>query len=321
MAEPSVKGKMVSGDINYCGKEAQEIFSKDIYALDLRGYGITLMDGIKGKQKIYNGDMGDVWQAYTCPFTPNGEVTLSEDFIEPVAIKVNQEECYDVFWNTWLVEQTSITLDGGIPRTFDEWYFDRLRTKMAKEYQEIFWQGDINYTGSTKEFLKVTDGIEVKIENSAAEKITGSTFTVDNIISQVEATVMAGLEKAAKNEASTDEYKLFINKNDVRLLMIALGKDCSCNLTNSTFKNYAMAGDRLIVMGFEVVPTEQTRSTVIFGPARNLVLGFDTFDSHLEYRVIDMKQTTGDNAFRVIAISNIAVGIIYPELFVYSRPE
>lgn len=321
MALPNVHGKMVSGDINYCGKEAQEIFSKDIYALDLRGYGITLMDGIKGKQKIYSGDMGDVWQAYTCSFTPEGEVTLSEDFIEPVAIKVNQEECYDVFWNTWLVEQTSITLDGGIPRTFDEWYFDRLRTKMAKEYQEIFWQGNTGYEGSTKEYLKITNGIEMHLEGSDAEKITGSVFTVDNIISQVEATVMAGLEKAAENEASTDEYKLFLNKNDVRLLMIALGKDCSCNLTNSTFKNYAMAGDRIIVMGFEVIPTEQTRSTVIFGPARNLVLGFDTFDSHLEYRVIDMKETTGDNMFRVIAISNIAVGIIYPELFVYSRPE
>lgn len=55
------------------------------------------------------------------------------------------------------------------------------------------------------------------------------------------------------------------------------------------------------------------------GPAKNLVLGYDTFDSHIEYRVIDMKETTGDNEFRVIAISNIAVGIVLPELFVISK--
>ena len=58
-----------------------------------------------------------------------------------------------------------------------------------------------------------------------------------------------------------------------------------------------------------------SRNTVIFGPAKNLVLGFDTFDSHIEYKIIDMRNTTGDNMFRVIAISNIAVGIVYPELF------
>lgn len=309
-------------NITYCGKEAQDIFSKDIYALDLRGYGITLMDGVKGKQKIYSGEFGEAWQEYSCPFSPNGDVVLSEDFIEPVAIKVNMEQCFDAFWPTYLVEQTSITLDGGIPQTFGDWFFNKLQTEMAKEYQEIFWQGDTGRTGSTKAYLKVTDGVETQLEaNSAVTKVTGSVFTVDNIIAQAEAAVMAGLENAAAGGVSTDNYKIFMNKNDVRLLTIALGKDCSCNLTNSTFKNYAVNGNTLIVMGFDVVPTEQTRNTVIFGPVKNLVLGFDTFDSHLEYRIINMRETTGDNMFRVIAISNIAVGIIFPELFIYSRPE
>ena len=44
-------------NITYCGKEAQEIFSKDIYDIDLRQYGITFMDGVKGKQKIYTGEI------------------------------------------------------------------------------------------------------------------------------------------------------------------------------------------------------------------------------------------------------------------------
>jgi hypothetical protein len=72
-------------------------------------------------------------------------------------------------------------------------------------------------------------------------------------------------------------------------------------------------------MGYEIVPTMQGKNTIIFGPARNLVLGYDTLDSHLEYKLIDMRNSTGDNMFRVLAISNIAVGIIMPELFVYSE--
>lgn len=308
-------------NLTYCGKEAQEIFAKDVYALDIRNYGITLMDNVKGKTKLHSGDMGDLWQEYTCPFSPDGSVVLSEDVMEPVAIKVNLENCYDTFWNTYLVEQTSVTLNGGVPQTFGEWFFDRLRKEMAKEYQEMLFRGDTDYSGSTKTYLALVDGVE-KILTDALDTdvISGSAFTVNNIVAQVEAAVMAGLETAATNEVATDDYRIFLNKNDIRLLMIALGKDCSCNTANSVFKNYAMEGDRLFVMGFEVVPTEQTPSTVIFGPVKNIVLGFDTLDSHVEYKFIDMRETTGDNMFRVIAISNIGVGVIYPTLFALSKP-
>lgn len=308
-------------NITYCGKDAQEIFAKDVYALELRNYGVTLMDNVKGKTKLYSGEMGDVWQEYTCPFTPDGSVVLSEDFMEPAAIKVNLENCYDAFWSTYLVEQTSITLNGGVPASFGEWFFERLRIEMAKEYQEIFFRGDSAYSGASKQYLKVTDGIEkILATKLGGEVISGSAFTVDNIISQVEATVMKAIETAASNEASTENYKILLNKNDVRLLTIALGKDCGCNLTTSLFRNYSIDNGRVYVMGFEVVPTEQTPSTVIVGPAKNLVLGFDTMDSHVEYKFIDMRETTGDNMFRVLAISNIAVGVIYPALFAFSKP-
>ena len=306
----------VSG-LTYCGKEAQEIFSKDIYDIDLRQYGITFMDGVKGKMKIYNGEIGDAWQLYTCPFTPAGAASLSESFIEPAAIKVNQENCYDTFWNTFLVDQTEISLRGGIPATFADWYFDKLRRKMSKEYQEIFWQGDTGRTATTKTYLKATDGIEKQL-GAATGVTTGAvtSFTVANIVAQVEGAIDAALNAAATAEVDTEGYKVFMNHADVRVLEVALGKIC-CPNKESIFSNYARENGRIYVMGFEVVPTIQSRNSIIVGPARNLVLGYDTFDSHIEYKLIDMRATTGDNMFRVLAISNIAVGIIMPELFVY----
>ena len=310
----------VSG-LTYCGKEAQEIFSKDIYDIDLRQYGITFMDGVKGKMKMYTGEIGDAWQLYTCPFTPAGSASLAEAFIEPAAIKVNQENCYDTFWNTFLVEQTEISLRGGIPQTFGEWYFGKLRQKMAKEYQEIFWKGDEDYTGLTKTYLKAVDGIEKQLDEKvpSGNKIAGSSITVDNVVAQVEAVIMKGLEVAGNAEVDTEGYKIFMNHQDVRLLEVALGKIC-CPNKESIFANYARQDGRIFVMGYEIVPTMQSKNTIIFGPARNLVLGYDTFDSHIEYKLIDMRETTGDNMFRVIALSNIAVGIILPELFVVSKP-
>lgn len=304
-------------NLTYCGKEAQDIFAQDIYDIDLRQYGITFMDGVKGKMKMYSGEIGDVWQLYTCPFTPAGEASLAEAFIEPAAIKVNQENCYDVFWNTFLVDQTEISLRGGIPQTFAEWYFNKLRKKMSAEYQEIFWKGDSEYSGSAKPYIAATDGVEKIIkENEDAGHVEGaSALTIDTIIEQVEAVVMTGIENAANAEVDTEGYKIFMNHADVRLLEVALGKECCPNSTTAVFANYGRENGRIFVMGYEVVPTMQSRGYILFGPARNLVLGYDTFDSHLEYKLIDMRNTTGDNAFRVIALSNIAVGVIVPELF------
>ena len=306
--------------LTYCGKEAQEIFSKDIYDIDLRQYGITFMDGVKGKMKMYTGEIGDAWQLYTCPFTPSGATSLAEAYIEPAAIKVNQENCYDTFWNTFLVEQTEISLRGGIPQTFADWYFGKLRKKMSAEYQEIFWKGDTGYTGTTKTYLKAVDGVEKQFaDNSGVTKVSGAVITVDNAIAQVEATIMKGIEVAGNAEVDTEGYKIFMNHQDVRLLEVALGKIC-CPNKESIFSNYARENGRVYIMGYEVVPTMQSKNTIIFGPSRNLVLGYDTFDSHIEYKLIDMRDTTGDNMFRILAISNIAVGIILPELFVVSKP-
>jgi hypothetical protein len=307
-------------NITYCGKEAQEIFSKDIYDIDLRQYGITFMDGVKGKMKIYTGEIGDAWQLYTCPFTPAGSASLAEAFIEPSAIKVNQENCYDTFWNTFLVDQTEISLRGGVPQTFGDWYFAKLRAKMAKEYQEIFWQGDTAHTASTKTYLKAVDGVEKKLNAlPAGNKVTLSALTVDNVIAQLEAVIMKGIDVANAAEVDTEGYKVFMNHADLRVLEVALGKVCCPNSVNAVFANYSRQDGRIFVMGYEIVPTMQSRNSIIFGPARNLVLGYDTFDSHLEYKLIDLRNSTGDNMFRVLAISNIAVGIVMPELFVLSE--
>jgi hypothetical protein len=240
--------------------------------------------------------------------------------MEPVAIKSNLENCYDTFWNTFLVDQTEISLRGGIPQTFAAWFFDKYRQKMSREYQEIFWQGDTAHTASTKVYLKTVDGVEKKLSAlPSGNTVELSAITVDNVIAQLEAVIAKGIDVANAAEVDTEDYKVFMNHADLRVLEVALGKVCCPNSVNAVFANYARENGRIYVMGYEIVPRMQSRNTIIFGPVKNLVLGYDTFDSHIEYKLIDMRETTGDNMFRVLAISNIAVGIIMPELFVYAK--
>lgn len=303
--------------LEYCGKEARDIMSQDVYSLDIRNYGITFLPNVKGKTKIHTGEISDLWQEYSCPFTPQGGATLGEWYIEQTPIKINLEACYDEFWDSYLVESTEISLNGRIPAPFAEWYFAKFREKMKAEYQEIFWKGDVDYSGDTKQYLAVVDGIEKQLE-ADAELISGAEFTVDNVLEQVEAAVVKAMELAATGGFAFDKYKIFMNKNDVLLLKVALGNVC-CPNAQSIFSNYAKDGDKVVIYGLEVIPTEQSRNTVIVANPKNLVLGFDVFDSTTEYKLIDMRDTTGDNMFRVLAISNIAVALVWPETIVYSR--
>ena len=166
--------------------------------------------------------------------------------------------------------------------------------------------------------MKAVDGIEKKLSNiPASNQIAVTAFTVSNILAQVEGAIQKALDLANAAEVDTSSYKVLMNYADVQMLKMALGNMC-CPNNQSIFSNYAMGADGgVIIYGFNVIPTMQSRNTIIVGDPRNLVLGYDTFDSHLEYKLIDMRETTGDNAFRVLAISNIAVGIVFPEGFVY----
>ena len=299
------------GNINYCGKEAQEIFVKDLYESDLKGYGIRYMSGVKGKTQLMSGEVGDLFQAYSCPFTPSGEVTLSEQWIEPTAIKVNLEECYDAFWNSFLVEQTEISLNGGIPSTFYDWFFNNvLAKKLRKEYEEIFFNGQKGNGG----YLGLTDGIVKKVndaENSV--KVSGAALTTANILGIVGevADAINGLD------AEVEGYKIFINHMDYRKLITALGNESP--LTTAIWSNFAKEGNKVFAYGYEIVPCRIEKNTILASHPMNLVLGYDVENGDIQYKIVDMRESTLENMFRVGVITNIAVGVVYPELCVIAK--
>lgn len=299
------------GNINYCGKEAQEIFVKDLYESDLKGYGIRYMSGVKGRTQLMSGEVGDLFQEYSCPFTPSGEVTLSEQWIEPTAIKVNLEECYDAFWNSFLVEQTEISLNGGIPSTFYDWFFNNvLAKKLRKEYEEIFFNGAKGKSG----YLGLADGIVKKVndaENSV--KVAGATLTTANILGKIGevADAINGLD------AEVEGYKIFINHMDYRKLMTALGNESP--LTTAVWANFAKQGEKVFAYGYEIVPCRIEKNTILASHPMNLILGYDVENGDIQYKIVDMRESTLENMFRVGVITNIAVGVVYPELCVIAK--
>lgn len=303
-------------NLTYEGEYAKEIFVKNLYESKLKQMGITYMPGVKGKQQLVSGEVSDLFQKFTCPFEASGSATLAEKWIEGVPMKVNLEQCYDSFWPTFMAAQTEVSLNGGIPQSFFEWFFnDMLIKELGKEYEQIFWNGD--KTSGATDTLKIADGLVKQLNaDSKVNKLTGAVLTVDNIVSQVEAVALKGIEAAADTDMT--DYKLFMNVNDVRLLNVALAKEAILN--TQVWANFGREGDKIYAYGFEVVPCMIAKNNIVLSPAKNLVLGYDIADSEVSYKIIDMRQTTLDNTFRVGVITNIAIGYVYPELIVVSKP-
>lgn len=303
-------------NLTYEGEYAKEIFIKNLYESKLKNYGITYMPGVKSKTQLVSGEVSDLFQKFTCPFSPSGEATLSEKWIEGVPMKVNLEQCYDSFWPTFMAAQTEVSLNGGVPQAFFEWFFNGvLVPELGKEYEQIFWNGD-KASGAT-DTLKIADGIVKQLAaDSKVNKVNGATLTVDNILAQIEAAALKAVEAAGDTDMS--DYKLFINVNDARLLNVALAKEAILN--TQVWANFGREGDKVYAYGFEVVPCMIAKNTLVIAPAKNLVLGYDIADSEVSYKMIDMRQTTLDNTFRVGVITNIGIGYVYPELIVVSKP-
>lgn len=302
-------------NLTYEGEYAKEIFVKNLYESKLKNYGITYMPGVKSRQQLVSGDVSDLFQKFTCPFSPSGDVQLSEKWIEGIPMKVNLEQCYDAFWSTFMAAQTEVSLNGGVPQAFFEWFFNGvLVPELGKEYEQIFWNGD--KTAGANDTLKIADGLVKQLNaDTKVNKVTGAALTVDNILAQVEAVALKAIEAAGDTDMS--DYKLFINVNDARLLNVALAKEAILN--TQVWANFGREGDKVYAYGFEVVPCMIAKNTMVVSPAKNLVLGYDIADSEISYKMIDMRQTTLDNTFRVGVITNIAIGYVYPELIVVSK--
>lgn len=303
-------------NLTYEGEYAKEIFIKNLYESKLKNFGITYMPGVKGKQQLVSGDVSDLFQKFTCPFSASGEAELTEKWIEGVPMKVNLEQCYDSFWSTFLAAQTEVSLNGGVPQAFFDWFFNGvLVPELSREYEQIFWNGD--KAADATDTLKIADGLVKQLTaDTKVNKVTGAVLTVDNILAQVEAVALKAMDAASETEM--EDYKLFMNVNDFRLLKVALSKEAI--LGDLVWANFGRDGEKIYAFGFEVVPCLIAKNAMVLAPAKNLVLGYDIADSEISYKMIDMRQTTLDNTFRVGVITNIAIGYVYPELIVVSKP-
>ena len=308
-------------NVNYCGKEASEIWSKQLAVLPILAQrAVNIMLNVKGKQKVYTGEVQSYFRQYQCLFANTTEASLAENYIVPEKIDLGFEYCMDEFRDTFLNEGIlqSVNRSTDVP-VFTDWFMAKVLENARIAYEKLFWQGD---TTSQNVKLNALDGIEKKLAaDTNVIQIQGSTITTQNVIAQVEGAVMQAINAAATAEVAIDTHKVFLNKNDVKYLEIALGNTAfkDTNSQYMMFKNWGINNGVINVYGFDVMPTEQSRSSIIVAPEKCLTLGTDVFDAHTQIKVVDMIETTLDDVVRGRVITNLGTAILFPELIAYSH--
>lgn len=308
-------------NITYTGQVATEIYTQDLFNIDIVAQdAINVLVDVRGKRQLLSGKVKAWFEKYQCAWHNTTESSLAEKWIDTEVIDLGGEFCWGEFYGTFLTESLRVSINHNqeVP-PFTEWLFGQLRKEMSRAYQELFWRGD---TASNKKELNAVDGIEKKLEDSNdVEKIKGAAFTVDNILNQVKAAVKKAIDLAGAAEIDTADHKVYLNWNDYKYLEMALGDLCCEVRGDRVFSNYTKDGNGIAIYGMPVVKTMQSPSTVIVAPAKALTLATDIFDSHITYKVVDMRETNLDDILRWRAISNLGTGILFDDLIVYSRVQ
>lgn len=306
-------------NITYVGQQATEIYTQDLFNIDIVAQdAINVLVDVRGKRQLLSGKVKAWFEKYACAWKNTTESSLEEKWIETEVIDLGGEFCYGEFFQTYLTEALRVSINHNQDVTpFTEWLFEHLRKEMSRAYQELFWRGD---TASVKKEIKALDGIEKKLEaSSKVQKINGAAFTTDNILEQVKAAVKKAIDLAGVAQIDTADHKVYLNWNDYKYLEMALGDLCCEVRGDRVFSNYTMSNGQIAIYGMPVVKTMQSPSTVIVAPAKSLTLATDIFDSHITYKVVDMRETNLDDVLRWRAISNLGTGILFDDLIVYSR--
>lgn len=116
----------------------------------LRGRTVDLVQietGVKQKTALNlvsaSVEFGD---GSTCSFNPTNGVALSQRFLEPVYMKVNQTFCDKVFLNKWASYEVKLAA-GRETLPFEQKFLEEIANQISEAIETLIWQGDSNNAG------------------------------------------------------------------------------------------------------------------------------------------------------------------------------
>lgn len=149
-----------------------------------------------------------------CTENFSGSTSVDDVLLSVCPLTYAEQFCEDQLWDKYLSNYQRKGTDGVVDTlTFEEYWMSSKLAKIATELDKIYFQGDtVSGTGN----LALCDGVIVKLSGDSTT-VTGLTFSVANVIADVQAMVAA-----IPANLQDEELSLFVDPKIFGNLQLAL---------------------------------------------------------------------------------------------------
>jgi hypothetical protein len=142
---------------NYTGKAAGSIIGAAFKQEDtLRLNLVTLMENVGHKANLRKVQYSNGTIGYTCGFTPQGAITMSEKVVEPLKFMNPLQICKEEFRQTWSEDSMGASASNpNAPADIMEAIQLEAVSSQAEKVEDDIWQGDSANIGEFDGFIKL----------------------------------------------------------------------------------------------------------------------------------------------------------------------
>lgn len=303
---------------NYVGGVAQDYLTRALKSGDTLGQRlVTVNTGLKEKGiAMRRIDVDNLIQDSTCEFTPGGDVDLDSRQLTGKKLEVNLEICKDDFEGAWEAEDMGASASDNASQPYLRALLTYIAGKIGEANDRLMWQGTAT-AGSYDGFLNklANDG-----DLPAAQNITGSTITADNVAEEI-GKVVDAIPDAVFNLDS--DLIISISSDIGRKYMRALAGFGASGLGGAGYQNMGFVGRK--PLDFEGIPMYMVgglpAETMVSYKVENLHFGTGVLNDWTRVRVLDMSDTLGDDTWRLIMkmYAGVQYGFV-EEIVAYNLP-
>ena len=261
--------------------------------------GISVQTNVKYKRKIKKLASSDIVQAGSCDFTPTSGLTITEASLEPCEYKINETICFEDIYQTWDSADMAAGINNeNLPQSLLDAITEAYVKQFAHEVEEMIWQN--NYPSGSSDCF--TGFLRQLLDGGA---VTGATSAVtsSNIVTLL-------------NKAYALVPSCILGKPKSELVIFLSHKALAMyemNLATQGVRTSIEAGvPTLYGIELKAISGLPDDDIIIIAERANMFVGTDLMADFNEIKLIDMRQTTGDEAVRFILKAKLDVAVAYP---------
>jgi hypothetical protein len=281
----------------YAGESAGKYIAAALLsAPTLEKGGITIMPNVKFKQVIKRVATDNIIKNATCDFDPTSTITLTEKILQPESFQVNLQLCKTDFRSDFDAIQMGYSAFDVLPKSFADFLIAHAAEKVAAGMETSIWQG---VDGTAGQFSGIMTQLDADAALPAGQKITGTTVTAANVITELGLMIDA-LPAALYGK---EDLTLYVSSNIYRAYVRALGGFAAAGVgangydnkgTNQVLNDIYFDGVKIFLAN------GLANNTALLAQTSNLFFATGLMNDMNECRVLDMSENDGSQNVRVI---------------------